>query len=430
MEFQLDQLFSSFGVQETYDILAITLIAFILGFLVAWFARTSRVIKLRRELKEKKKALEEAKNELTQANEKMTLQEADLRRASLEIEELENKASRIENEKNGLYNEVYALNGELEKLQAANKTYVSTIDDLNSQIQLLRSQNDLLVEQSNNTPPPPPPPAADPQVGVEDLAEIRSIYNATRNRLEAVESTISRLENENQNLKEEVRGLKEQTNEPGLIFATPAPTLQAEAEPDKAEEEPIPDLTFVADKNIFGEKIAVDHPEQDDLTLINGVGPFLEKKLNEIGVYSYEQISNWDQARVEQVTTQIGFFKGRIEKDDWVGQAYKLHQLKLKDPDSLQKQKAGSEVLTDLKIVEGIGPKIEQILKNAGIATLDQLAQTESARLKEILEEAGDRYRIHDPGTWPAQARLAVNGEWELLKEYQDELKGGREVNS
>jgi hypothetical protein len=36
---------------------------------------------------------------------------------------------------------------------------------------------------------------------------------------------------------------------------------------------------------------------------------------------------------------------------------------------------------------------------------------------------------MHDPGTWPAQARLAANGEWPLLKEYQDELKGGRPVD-
>jgi hypothetical protein len=35
---------------------------------------------------------------------------------------------------------------------------------------------------------------------------------------------------------------------------------------------------------------------------------------------------------------------------------------------------------------------------------------------------------MHDPGTWSAQARLAANGEWELLEEYQEELKGGREV--
>ncbi len=82
--------------------------------------------------------------------------------------------------------------------------------------------------------------------------------------------------------------------------------------------------------------------------------------------------------------------------------------------------------LNDLKIIEGIGPKIEQILNEAGINTWEELANTPVERLREILEAAGPRYQIHDPGTWPAQARFAANGQWEDLKDYQDMLIGGR----
>lgn len=80
----------------------------------------------------------------------------------------------------------------------------------------------------------------------------------------------------------------------------------------------------------------------------------------------------------------------------------------------------------DLKIVEGIGPKIEQILFNAGITTYGQLAATSVQQLKDILAEAGSRYVMHDPGTWSAQALLAANGEWENLKAYQDFLNAGK----
>jgi hypothetical protein len=38
-----------------------------------------------------------------------------------------------------------------------------------------------------------------------------------------------------------------------------------------------------------------------------------------------------------------------------------------------------------------------------------------------------DRYKSHDPATWPEQAKLAAEGNWEELKKRQDELKGGRE---
>ncbi|MBK9337816.1 MAG: hypothetical protein IPM98_15200 [Lewinellaceae bacterium] len=80
----------------------------------------------------------------------------------------------------------------------------------------------------------------------------------------------------------------------------------------------------------------------------------------------------------------------------------------------------------DLKIVEGIGPKIEQLLFKAGVTTYGQLAATSVQHLKDILVEAGPRYAMHDPGTWSAQALLAANGEWENLKAYQDFLNAGK----
>jgi predicted flap endonuclease-1-like 5' DNA nuclease len=80
----------------------------------------------------------------------------------------------------------------------------------------------------------------------------------------------------------------------------------------------------------------------------------------------------------------------------------------------------------DLKIVEGIGPKIADLLNKAGINTWNELANTAPARIKEILDAAGPAYQIHDPGTWPDQARLADNGDWDALKKMQEELDGGR----
>lgn len=80
----------------------------------------------------------------------------------------------------------------------------------------------------------------------------------------------------------------------------------------------------------------------------------------------------------------------------------------------------------DLKVIEGIGPKIEQLLFAKGITTYGQLAATSVQQLKDILAEAGPRYTMHDPGTWSAQALLAANGEWDNLKAYQEFLHGGK----
>ena len=61
--------------------------------------------------------------------------------------------------------------------------------------------------------------------------------------------------------------------------------------------------------------------QKDDLTRISGVGNFIEKKLNNLGIYTFEQISHFDSATIERVTDAIEFFPGRIERDNWVSQA-------------------------------------------------------------------------------------------------------------
>ncbi|MDC8004385.1 hypothetical protein POV27_10000 [Aureisphaera galaxeae] len=64
--------------------------------------------------------------------------------------------------------------------------------------------------------------------------------------------------------------------------------------------------------------------DKQDLTQINGIGPYIEQKLNEIGIYNYEQISRFKDEDIRVLTELIDFFPGRIERDDWVGQAESL----------------------------------------------------------------------------------------------------------
>ncbi len=79
----------------------------------------------------------------------------------------------------------------------------------------------------------------------------------------------------------------------------------------------------------------------------------------------------------------------------------------------------------DLTIIEGIGPKISELLKEGGVKTWSDLAAADVSRLQEILDAAGPRYRVHKPGTWPKQSQMVVDGKWDELKEYQDILDGG-----
>jgi predicted flap endonuclease-1-like 5' DNA nuclease len=62
----------------------------------------------------------------------------------------------------------------------------------------------------------------------------------------------------------------------------------------------------------------------DDLTKIEGIGPYIEERLNNIGIYNYNQISKLEVSDIRIITELIEFFPGRIERDNWVKQANAL----------------------------------------------------------------------------------------------------------
>lgn len=81
----------------------------------------------------------------------------------------------------------------------------------------------------------------------------------------------------------------------------------------------------------------------------------------------------------------------------------------------------------DLKIVEGIGPKIEGLFNAAGITTWKDLSEAPTEKLQAILDGGGENYAIHNPSTWGKQALLAYEGKWEELKAWKEGLRGGKE---
>ena len=80
----------------------------------------------------------------------------------------------------------------------------------------------------------------------------------------------------------------------------------------------------------------------------------------------------------------------------------------------------------DLKKIEGIGPKLASVLAEAGIDSFSAMAAADPNNIKEILVAASSRYKMHDPTTWPMQAKLASEGKWDALQKLQDDLDGGK----
>nr|WP_298792415.1 hypothetical protein [uncultured Allomuricauda sp.] len=80
----------------------------------------------------------------------------------------------------------------------------------------------------------------------------------------------------------------------------------------------------------------------------------------------------------------------------------------------------------DLTLVEGIGPKIQGLFHGQGIKTWKALSETSTVKCQELLTSAGKRYRIHDPASWPMQAKMAYKGQWEELAKWQIKHKSGK----
>ena len=90
-------------------------------------------------------------------------------------------------------------------------------------------------------------------------------------------------------------------------------------------------------------------------------------------------------------------------------------------------KKASKADSDDLTKVEGIGPKGAEALIKAGVDSYEKLANTKPDKIKDILTEASSRMAHLDPTSWPKQAKMAADGKWDELKDWQDKAKAGVE---
>ncbi|MGH1435427.1 MAG: helix-hairpin-helix domain-containing protein [Lewinella sp.] len=188
----------------------------------------------------------------------------------------------------------------------------------------------------------------------------------------------------------------------------------------------------------------------DNLQIVEGVGPKIEGLMKEGGIADWGALAGTSVERLQEILEGAGSRYRLANPKTWPQQAKLAHEGKWDElieyqkfldagvenkgdfasPSKVEKlivKKLGySTNPEDLKIVEGIGPKIEGLLKEAGIKNWSDMAAASVETLQGVLDAAGDRYRLADPSTWAKQASLAAAGKWDELKTYQDFLSGGK----
>ncbi len=175
----------------------------------------------------------------------------------------------------------------------------------------------------------------------------------------------------------------------------------------------------------------------DDLTLIEGVGPKTQELLNQAGIYNFNDLANARPDQIRDILTAEGGIYASHDPTTWPQQAALAAAGQWDELKAWQDELDGGKMVAgstaggpkdDLAKIEGIGPKVEELLNGSGIHTYQELANASPDQIRNILTAAGGAFVAHDPTTWPQQAAMAAAGQWDELKVWQDQLDGGKVV--
>jgi predicted flap endonuclease-1-like 5' DNA nuclease len=203
----------------------------------------------------------------------------------------------------------------------------------------------------------------------------------------------------------------------------------------------------------------------DDLEIIEGIGPKIADLLRADGIKTFYQLAQSTPERIRVILDKAGPNYRIANPGTWPEQAelaarnrwqalWSLHQVldagvrvegdpirerlaaaeaelkRLREPVKIDIAAAKAAGFTikgadDLEVIEGIGPKIAELLHAAGIHTFAELAVTPVAKIQSVLAAAGANYKLAKPDTWPEQSDLAARNRWATLKALQDQLNAG-----
>jgi predicted flap endonuclease-1-like 5' DNA nuclease len=192
--------------------------------------------------------------------------------------------------------------------------------------------------------------------------------------------------------------------------------------------------------------------KNDNLQVIEGIGPKMEELLKKHGINTWTELASKSADNLREILDKEGNKYSMIDPTTWSGQALLARDGRWDDLIEMQKkldtgrtnqtsEETDSKVEkvliklgvlkrwapNDLKAIEGVGPKIEILLQEAGIKTWKELSETPVANIQEILDKGGSKFSLADPGTWPKQAKLAAEGGWTEFEEYLEHLNKGKE---
>lgn len=267
------------------------------GVIIGWSLRAAIPERAVRNALER---IEQEKNTLarlyTHLKHQHELREADFKRVSLELGSMRQQVQQFEHEQARRQTQDQSLATRAERAEANAAQYAQKVSALELLNQNLRTRNSELTAELNRLQ--------------EELSAWQLVYNdfqRIQQKMAAIEQSAAALETERNNLLRELDAARIEIENLQL-----EQLQQRSFQPKKQSGQ--------ADRK--GGRAAPEHT--DDLKIINGITPFAEQQLYALGIYTFDQISNWDDNAIIAFAKALGISPGKIYQEDWVGQARHL----------------------------------------------------------------------------------------------------------
>ena len=363
------------------------------------------------------------------------------KKASADYTALQTRYAALEKERNTFNADLGKLRGELDTARKASADYST----LQSRFASLETDRSGLNTELNRL-----------RAELDTARKAGSDLELIQTRLRSVEAERNTLSEENVTLKKLTDELRHKASQDDGSKARIA-ALEAELTGLRSQIHRYQEDLNLMGRNYASAQARISEFEthyvrkaDDDLLIIEGIGPKINEALRAAGITTFAQLARTDEARLRQIMEGAGLrFTPSITT--WAKQAdylargdqkgfeeYTAYLIAGQDPNAIQtaeSQTGGAVVLSsvrrgiksdDLLIIEGIGPKMNQALLAAGIDTFAELAATSEARLRQIIEVAQMPFSP-SLSTWGKQAEFLVKGDTEGFKRYTEHLIAGRE---
>ncbi|MEY4926020.1 MAG: hypothetical protein RI894_456 [Bacteroidota bacterium] len=331
------------AMQESIVLVAFLTLAFLIGFVAGRLSSLRKTNALKRERDGALLDQDASKNEVRSWQERFSVREADLKRQNIEIDRLNRQLREGETRYGQLNDELTTANTELG--QTGNRFAA-----LNEQITDFRAAATLHQREIRMA-------AAQVTSAEEEMTELRKrLGNIDENMLKQLREDVNSLRYVNTLLEQERDDLQRTLHETSHSLETLLQKKESEdvrrvyvVNSKKGKKEDHADEVLLSQKDALVQlKDLIENSlpyasaaQKDDLKRINGIGPFIEEKLNAVGIYTYEQVSLLDDDFIDILTAAIGFFSDRIKRGRWIEQARELWDEKEQEKLSLPHREHG-----------------------------------------------------------------------------------------